>query len=129
MSDKVTKDRDQKAAEAEVEHFHQELGPFVIAADTTRMPMVFTDAKPGNPIIYVNDAFLKLTGYNRDELLAHDFRFLLPYGNDRENLDRAEEAFNGNKETADLRCRHKDGSTFYASIFVNSVTDSEGKVV
>ena len=45
MSDKAHKDQEQKAAEAEVEHFSQDLGPFVVAADTTRMPMVFTDAK------------------------------------------------------------------------------------
>ena len=63
MSDKAYKDREQRAAEADVEHFSEDLGPFVVAADTTRMPMVFTDAKkPDNPIIYANNAFLKLTG-------------------------------------------------------------------
>ena len=51
MSDKAPKDQEQKAAEADVEGFRRDLGPFVIAADTTRMPMVFTDAKPGNPVI------------------------------------------------------------------------------
>lgn len=52
---------EQKAAEAEVEHFREELGPFVIAAEETRMAMVFTDAKAdGDPIIFANDSFLEL---------------------------------------------------------------------
>ena len=64
-----SKDQEQKAAEADVKHFSEDLGPFVVAADTTRMPMVFTDAKkPNNPIIFANDAFIKLTGYDRDEV-------------------------------------------------------------
>ena len=42
------------------------------------MPMVFTDAeKSDHPIIFVNDAFLELTGYDRDEVLAQSFNFLL----------------------------------------------------
>ena len=53
MSDKAPKDHEQKDAEAEVEGFKQDLGPFVIAAETTRMAMVFTDAcEADNPIIF-----------------------------------------------------------------------------
>ncbi len=47
------KSEEQKDAEADVESFKNELGPFVVAAETTRMAMAFTDAKqPDNPIIY-----------------------------------------------------------------------------
>ncbi len=57
------KSEEQKDAEASVESFKSELGPFVVAAETTRMAMVFTDAKqPNNPIIFANDSFLALTG-------------------------------------------------------------------
>ena len=61
---KITdKSEGQKAAEADVESFRDELGPFVVAAEETRMAMVFTDARePGHPIIFANDAFLALTG-------------------------------------------------------------------
>ena len=38
------KSREQKAAEFDVESFRKDLGPFVVAAETTRMAMVFTDA-------------------------------------------------------------------------------------
>jgi hypothetical protein len=38
--------------------FRKDLGPFVVAAETTRMAMVFTDAKEANhPLIFANDSF------------------------------------------------------------------------
>ncbi len=69
MSEITTKSDQQKGAEAEVEGFRKGLGPFVVAAQTTRMAMVFTDAtEPDNPIIFANDSFLDLTGYRREEV-------------------------------------------------------------
>ena len=61
MPSEQDKSREQKAAESEVESFRKDLGPFVVAAETTRMAMVFTDAKESNhPLIFVNDSFLSL---------------------------------------------------------------------
>ena len=129
MSDKAHKDQQQRAAEADVEDFKDDLGPFVIAADTTRMPMVSTDArKPDNPIIYANDSFLKLTGYDRDELLAQSFNFLLADPADRHVLDEIATAFAGKEDCADIRYRRKDDSTFCATIFVSPVRDKSGKI-
>ena len=81
---KITKKSDeQKGAEAEVESFQKDLGPFVVAAETTRMAMVFTDAtEPDNPIIFANDSFLSLTGYDREEVLGKSFNFLMAHGAD-----------------------------------------------
>ena len=63
MPEITNKSEEQKVAEAEVESVRKDLGPFVVAAETTRMAMVFTDAKEqGHPIIFANDAFLSLTG-------------------------------------------------------------------
>jgi hypothetical protein len=43
----------EKAPAAEVESFQKDIGPFDVAAETTRMAMVFTDAvKPDHPIIF-----------------------------------------------------------------------------
>jgi len=71
-----TKSKQQEEAEAQVEGFKNDRGSFVVAAETTRMAMVFTDAKqPDNPIIFANDSFLSLTGYARDEVLGQSFDF------------------------------------------------------
>ena len=73
---KIVKSEGQKGAEAEVEGFRNNLGPFVVAAETTRMAMVFTDAtEPDNPIIFANDSFLSLTGYDREEVLGQELQF------------------------------------------------------
>ena len=131
MSDKAVKDKEQKAAEAEVEAFKQDLGPFVVAAETTRMPMVFTDAgKAGNPIIFANDSFLQLVGYDRDELLAKSFGFILASGTDEKAKRDIEESFaNPPPECPEIRYRRKDGSERWGSLFISPVIDQDGEVV
>jgi PAS domain S-box-containing protein len=131
MSVKAPKDQEQKIAEAEVEEFAQKLGPFVIAAETTRMAMVFTDAREAdNPIIFANDSFLKLTGYNRDEVLAQSFNFILASGVSKEALAEIGAAFaDPAQEEPEIHYRRKDGSECWASLFVNPVKDEQGAVV
>ena len=74
----VNKSEDQETAEGEIERFQDDLGPFVVSAETTRMAMVFTDAcEAANPIIFANDAFLNMTGYEREEVLGQSFNFLM----------------------------------------------------
>ena len=131
MSEIALKDQEQKAAEAEVEADQDETSPFVIAAETTRMAMVFTDAKAaGHPIIFANDSFLKLTGYDRDEVMAQSFDFLLASPDDDGTLREIKSCFEpGSDDSPDIRYRRKDGSEFWASLFVNAVKDEQGEVV
>ena len=131
MSNKAPKDHEQKVAEAEVKEFKEDLGPFVVAAESTRMPMVFTDAKkPDNPIIFANDSFLQLTGYDRDELLAQSFNFLLANGADKNAVRQIKAAFDKpSDETLEILYSRKDGSEFWADVFVNPVEDEQGAVV
>jgi PAS domain-containing protein len=85
----VRKSDKQKDAESEVEGFEEKLGPFVVAAEKIRMAMVFLDAKkPDNPIIFANDSFLTLTGYDREEVLGQSFNFLIVDGTDAEAFAR-----------------------------------------
>lgn len=89
-----------------MESFKKELGPFVVAAETTRMAMVFTNAKePGNPIIFANESFLKLTDYTREEVLAQDFNFLMSCGADAESLERIESRLHALSRAHDLLTR------------------------
>lgn len=130
MSEITEKSDHQKGAEAAVEGFRKDLGPFVVAAETTRMPMLFTDAaKPDNPIIFANDSFLALTGYDREEVLGKDFNFLMASGSDTEALTRAKAEFEGSSNGAEVFCRRKDGSEFWAALFVSPVRDEDGNIV
>jgi PAS domain S-box-containing protein len=131
MSDVTKKSEEQKGAEADVEGFRKDLGPFVVAAETTRMAMVFTDANDAdNPIIFANDSFLKLTGYAREEVLAKDFNSLMAGGATPEAMKDIAAAFEGSADTdPEIHYRRKDGSEFWASVFVSPVCNESGAVV
>ena len=124
------KSDDQKDAEADVESFRQRLGPFVVAAERTRMAMVFTDEKPGHPVVFANDSFLKLSGYERQEVLGKSFPWLLATGVEPNSMPIIEAAFRGESEVEpEIHYKRKDGSEFWASIFVSPVFDEEGEIV
>ena len=131
MPEIVIKSETQKVAEAKVEGFRSDLGPFVVAAETTRMAMLFMDAKePGNPIIFANDAFLDLTGYDREEVLGQCFNFLMARGTDPDSLARIDIAFAGTPKGGSEICyRRKDGGEFWSAILISPVRDESGDVV
>ena len=125
------KTNEQKDAEAEVDRFRHDLGPFVVAAETTRMAMVFTDARPGgNPIIFANDSFLLLTGYERSEILGRNFSFLLETDTGDAPTTALDYEFSARAGAiSELLYRRKQGSSFWAAIFVTPVVDDKGEVV
>jgi len=127
----VDKSEEQKDAEADVESFHDDLGPFVVAAETTRMAMVFSDAcDPDNPIIFANDSFLELTGYSREEVLGQNFNFLMAHGADAEAVATIRAAFEGHSEGGtEVRYHRKDCSEFWAGVFISPVMNEDGDVV
>ncbi|TAJ69127.1 MAG: PAS domain S-box protein [Phenylobacterium sp.] len=130
MPNIAVKSPEQKAAEAGVDGFRQDRGPFVVAAERTRMAMVFTDADaPGNPLVFANDAFLKLTGYACEEVLGQPFAFLLSRGDNRMEAQRIEAAFAGESGGHfEMRDRRKDGSLFWAAVVISPVDDPTGHI-
>ena len=131
MPDADEPSQKQNAAEADVEGFRDDLGPFVVAADATRMAMVFTNAEEAaNPIVYANQAYLKLTGWSRDEVLGESFNSLMARGASPDALKEIEKAVAGSHEDDPEICyRRKDGSQFWASLSVSPVKDEQGKIV
>ncbi len=127
----VRKSDDQTEAEGEVKSFQEDLGPFVVAAETTRMAMVFADAcETDNPIIFANDAFLELTGYTREEVLGQSFNFFMAHITDEAALALIREALEGQSETdCEILYRRKDGSEFWAALFVSPVRDDDGGII
>ena len=120
MADITEKSREQREAEAAVDAFRQDLGPVVVASEKTRMPIVFTNEGPGRPVIFANDAFLELTGYEREEVLAKSFRSLLAVGMDEAAIDVVEASFRGDLASdPEIHYKRKDGSEFWASMLVS----------
>jgi PAS domain S-box-containing protein len=131
MSEIKNKSEEQKVAEADVEDHRKDLGPFVVAAETTRMAMVFTDAKePNNPIVFANDSFLSLCGFDREEILGQSFNSLLAPGAAPDAIAQVNAAFEGSPDTdPEVYCRRKDGSEFWASVFISPVRDDNGDLL
>lgn len=125
------KSKTQVAAESEVESFRKDLGPFVVAAQDTRMPMVFTDGRaPHHRIVFANDSLLALTGFAREELLGERFHFLMSRGDDATAAAQVEAAFEDDPgNILDVRCRRRDGGDFWAAVFISPVRDDGGDVV
>ena len=76
--------------------------------------MVITNpALPDNPIVFANDAFQRLTGYDRDELMGRNCRFLQGSQTDQDTIRRLREAVEtGTDISVDILNYRKDGSTF-----------------
>jgi PAS domain S-box-containing protein len=126
------KSRGQKAAESHITAVHDVGGPFVTAADHTRMPMVFSDPHlPGNPIVYANQSFLSLTGYDRSEVLGQSYHFLMGPETDLDAQAQIEASFRGglfDGHPDEVRYYRKDGRSFWAVVFIGPVLDAAGKV-
>ena len=104
--------------------------PFAAAARATRMPMIVTDPRqPDNPIIFVNDAFCRLTGYARAEIVGCNCRFLQGPATDRDDIARirAAVAARDKIEIAILNYR-KDGTAFWNQLLLAPVKDAGGEV-
>ena len=74
-------------------------------------------------------SFLSLTGYDRKEVLGHSFNFLIARGADPEAVAQVEAAFEGSTDHgSEIRYRRKDGSMFWAAIFISPVLNESGDV-
>jgi len=131
-----TKRRGKQAAEQviairEVDRFRLALGPFVAATEATRMAMTFTNAiEPGNPIIFANDAFLALTGFECDEVIGQSFAFLMSRVADAASVSRIDDQFHAQEtETIEVECRRHNRTSILLAIRINPVHDRHGVVV
>lgn len=93
--------------------------------------MVITDPRqPDDPIVFANDAFLSLSGYERHEILGRNCRFLQGPGTDREEVDRMRRALAaGEGVEVELLNYRKDGSTFWNALVISPVRDEAGAVL
>lgn len=106
-------------------------GVFFAAIEMTRMPMILTDPnKDDNPIVFANKAFLDLTGYEEDEVLGRNCRFLQGAMTDRSAVDELRTAVEGKSSIAiELLNYRRDGSPFWNAVFIGPVYDTAGKLL
>lgn len=101
------------------------------AIASARNGIVITDPTlDDNPIVYVNQSFLTLTGYGADEVVGRNCRFL--QGDDRRQK-ALEDLRSAIKETRAITCvlknYRKDGSVFWNELTVSPVHNEKGKLI
>ena len=103
---------------------------FAAAFSASLTPMVVTDPRRfDNPIVWVNDAFLALTGYGRHELEGHNCSMLQGEDTDPDSVRRISEAIAAGKPVeVELLNYRKDGSTFWNGMTIAPVHDRAGMV-
>ncbi|KQM56940.1 MULTISPECIES: histidine kinase famiy protein [unclassified Sphingomonas] len=102
-------------------------GIFFAAVKTTRMPMIVTDPNlPDNPIIFANPAFLNMTGYDAEEILGRNCRFLQGADTDQETVAEIGRAIREQRETSvEIINYKKNGSAFWNALFISPVFDAD----
>lgn len=92
--------------------------------------MVITDPlQADNPIVFANEAFQKLTGYTRDEIIGRNCRFLQGPETDRASVAKVAEAVAAGTDIAiDLLNYRKDGSTFWNALYLSPVRNANGDI-
>ncbi|WP_290647774.1 PAS domain S-box protein [Aquisalimonas sp.] len=82
-----------------------------------------------NVLIYVNPAFERLTGFNADEILYQDCRFLQADDRDQEPLDEIRAALRDGRATRQvLRNYRKDGSMFWNELSITPVYNDQDQL-
>lgn len=105
--------------------------PFAAAVRATRMAMIITNPRlPDNPIVFVNDAFLRLTGYERDEIMGANCRFLQGPNTDRDSVRQVREAIEEQHDiTIELLNYRKDGTPFWNALYLSPVVNETGDLL
>ena len=92
--------------------------------------IVITDPNaPDDPIVYVNPAFERISGYAAEEVGGRNCRFLQGEDHDQPALDELREALREERECrVVLKNYRKDGTPFWNELYVSPVQDEEGKL-
>jgi PAS domain S-box-containing protein len=104
---------------------------FFAAVEKTRMPMIVTDPRlPDNPIVFANPAFVALTGYELDELLGRNCRFLQGPATSKAAVARVRAAIERCAEiNIELLNYRKDGSSFWNDLYISPVLSRDGELL
>lgn len=100
------------------------------AFEASRSPLIVTDSlRPDNPIIYSNQAFLDLCGYDLDEVIGRNCRFLQGDDSDKEAVATLREAVKqGTDARVTLKNYRKDGTPFWNDLIMSPIKDDSGTV-
>ena len=97
------------------------------AFDAAPIGVAIADAtQPDNPLVYVNERTQSMTGYDADEMLGRNCRFLQGSDTDPERVAELRAAIDDERPvTVQLRNERKDGTTFWNRLSIAPIRDGE----
>jgi PAS domain S-box-containing protein len=95
---------------------------------SSHTPTVLTNPhQPDNPILFANDAFLRLTGYGGDEVLGRNCRFLSGPETDREVSNEVRCAVEAAEPVSvKILNYRRDSSRFWNQLHISPIFDESG---
>ncbi|MRH78427.1 PAS domain-containing protein [Spiribacter sp. C176] len=117
--------------------FNPEKDPCIIPSvltqilDTCVNGITLSDPEqPDNPIVFANGVFCEMTGYDLDEIIGRNCRFLHGDDRDQEGLEEIREALKNHSDTKVLlRNYKKNGELFYNQLTIQPLRDSQGNLL
>lgn len=89
--------------------------------------VIITDAK--QKILNVNDAFLSITGYSKDEIVGRSCRFLQGPLSDGVSIKAIQDSIDGGVDySGEIVNYRKDGQTFWNELTISPVRDDRGTI-
>jgi PAS domain S-box-containing protein len=87
-------------------------------------------AQPDNPLVWVNPAFTRTTGYDFDDVAGLNCRFLQGPDTDREAVARIREAVERGEAIVETILNYRrDGTAFWNQVSISPVLDADGRLV
>lgn len=93
--------------------------------------MIITNpALEDNPIIYVNDAFERTTGYNRSSVIGRNCRFLQGERTDKRDVDQIRQAVAKARDVSvDILNYRADGTPFHNRLIIAPIKNERGEPI
>jgi len=108
----------------------EELETKTRALDEAPVGITISDpALSDNPMVYVNDRFVEMTGYDRDDAVGVNCRFLQGEDTDERPVARLREAIDAEEpESVELLNYRKEGTPFWNRVSVAPIRAGDGSV-
>jgi PAS domain S-box-containing protein len=107
--------------------------PYVLSQilDTCVNGITLSDPdQPDNPIVYANEAFEIMTGYEQPDIIGHNCRFLQGTDRDQPEIEEIRRALREREPvTVTLRNYRKDGTLFYNQFTIRPLFDPQGHLI
>jgi PAS domain S-box-containing protein len=101
----------------------------VVGGQAERSALITDAQAPDNPIIFVTDAFLAMTGYSRDAVMGHNCRFLQgPDTCPQAIADLRDAIREGRALTRDILNYRRDGTPFWNRLGIRPIRGLDGEL-